>query len=236
MKLSTAKEHRDFFQKNGWIEFDEFISQERLEQSHKALEQVLADRLKASPETLRLMPSEKLFLQGRDVWRSHPILHKLATHVRFAEIASELIGKKPLRLGYDQFLFSPIEGNHVNGSRFFLATPASLEMVSCIKEVECGLICALDDVKRNEDEEVITEGADIFPRKRGNAIYFKPDLMVNWRRLDAHLGQAFYMVVYTSAVSFYILQPQDLHTHSLKRLGYFFNDRLNDKLHPIVFR
>ena len=33
MKLSTAKEHRDFFHKNGWIEFEEFLSNENLAQA-----------------------------------------------------------------------------------------------------------------------------------------------------------------------------------------------------------
>ena len=72
-----------------------------------AVDQVLSERLKTSQAQLRFISPEMLFLQGRDLWRSSPSLHKLAAQVRFAEIASELIEKKPLRLGYDQLIPAP---------------------------------------------------------------------------------------------------------------------------------
>lgn len=240
MKLSTAKEHRDFFHKNGWIEFEEFLSNENLAQTGKAVDQVLSERLKTSEAQLRFISPEMLFLQGRDLWRSSPSLHKLAAQVRFAEIASELIEKKPLRLGYDQLIPAPAHMQSGDGREavyaHFLEQPAALESVSCLKGVLCGLIWALDDLVQNVEEAPLAEGIDIFPKKGGNAIYFKPDVLINWKALYSHPGQRFYMVVYTSAFSLYILQPQDPHTHSLKRLGYIFNDKLNDRLHPIVYR
>ncbi len=93
MKLSTAKEHRDFYHKNGWIEFEEFLSNENLARTGKAVDQVLSERLKTSEAQLRFISPEMLFLQGRDLWRSSPSLHKLAAQVRLAEIASEHIEK-----------------------------------------------------------------------------------------------------------------------------------------------
>lgn len=238
MKLSTAKEHRDFFQKNGWIEFEAFLSEENLERACQAIDCVLLERFHIAKEKLRFTSADALYLQGRDVWRSSPPLQKLATQMRFAEIASELIEKRPLRLGYDQFIPAPtlMQEKAQEPYALFLKKTADLATVSCLKGVSCGLIWALDDLETSDEHASLSEGIDIFPKKRGNAIYFKPDVPVNWSALYAHHGQRFYMIVYAFLRSLYILQPEDPHTHYLKRLGYIFNDKLNDRLHPIVLR
>lgn len=240
MKFSTAKEHRDFFHKQGWIEFEGFISPDQLPAIHQALDQVLAERLNVSPERLRLLTSEQFFLQGRDVWRSHPTLQKLVTRSLFAEIASELIEKKPLRLGYDQFFpsrhASPYSAKTSQVYSHFLEQNTSLEDVSCLKGVIGGLILALGGKQEVPVEENLQEGINVFPRQPGSVIFFKPDIPIPWKNLYAHAGQSFYLIVYTQAYAYYQLQPQDPHTHALKRLGYVFNDKLNDKLHPIVYR
>lgn len=231
MKLSTAKEHRDFFQRNGWIEFEALMNDDAVNQADKALHLVLAERLNTKAEALSYLSSEKVFLQGRDTWRSHPFLHKLVTQLRYAEIASELIEKKPLRLGYDQYFQIP---SRTDSLFPFFEKTATLESISCIKGVSCGLMLALEDAPSREN--VSTEGVNIFPSKAGNGIFFKPDLEINWRNIFSYAGQPFYLIVYTSAYSNYILQPDDPNTHMLKRLGYVFNDKLNDSLHPFVYR
>lgn len=245
MKFATAKEHRDFFQKYGWIEFEELLSQDQLALANQAINQTLMDRLNVSAEKLPLLSSEKIYLQGRDLWRSHPFLQKLVTQLRFAEIVSELIEKRPLRLGYDQ-LFStshqlPFASETSTVYTHFLENTASLEAVSCLQGVIGGLVLALGKKEHVlAEKEPLTkdaiEGIDIFPSQSGNVIFFQPHVPVNWSRLYEHPEQRFYLIVYTMSVAHYQLQPQDPHTHALKRLGYVFNDKLNDKLHPIVYR
>lgn len=240
MKLATAKEHRDFFHKNGWIEFEEFIPKETTEQISQALDAVLAERLKVSGEQLRFTSPDKLYHQGRDVWRTSPILQKFVMQTRFAELASELVEVKSLRMGYDQLLPAPVHMQTFEGTQEvyanFVSKKASIEAVSCLTGVSCGFLVAIDDKTSTGQEAITAEGIDVFPNKRGNVIYFKPDVLINWSALYAHPGQRFFLVVYTSLYSLYFLQPEDPHTHSLKRLGYIFNDKLNDKLHPIVYR
>lgn len=241
MKFAIAKEHKDFFQKQGWIEFEDLISNDQLALANEAIDQALAERLNISTGRLRLLPSEQLYLHGRDLWRSHPQLRKLVTQIRFAEIASELIEKKPLRLGYDQ-LFparyqTPFSETASQVYSHFLEQTAALEAVSCLQGVNCGLILALGGKKEDSVESNSSvEGIDIFPSQPGRVIFFQSHVPIQWKNLYVHAGQRFYMVVYTQASAHYQLQPQDPHTHALKRLGYIFNDKLNDRLNPIVYR
>lgn len=240
MKFATAKEHRDFFQKQGWIEFEDLLSNDQLTLINQAIDQVLAERLNVTPEQLRLLSSEKFYLQGHDLWRSHSFLQKIVTQVRFAEIASELIEKRSLRLGYDQ-LFSAYHQTSFSREispvySGFLERIAPLDAVSCVQGVACGLLLGLEGKKEHSEEIIPLEGIDVFPSQAGRAIFFQPSVPINWSRLYTHLGQRFYLIVYAFASARYLLQPQDPHTHALKRLGYIFNDKLNDKLHPFVYR
>jgi hypothetical protein len=240
MKFAIAKEHKDFFQKQGWIEFEDLISHDQLVLANEAIDQVLAERLNISVGRLHLLPSEQLYLHGRDLWRSHPQLRKLVTQIRFAEIASELIEKKPLRLGYDQ-LFpardqTPFSEAASQVYSHFLEQTATLEAVSCLQGVNCGLLLALGGKQKASTESHSMGGIDIFPSQPGHAIFFQANVPIQWNTLYAHAGQRFYLIVYTQASAHYQLQPQDPHTHALKRLGYIFNDKLNDRLNPIVYR
>jgi hypothetical protein len=240
MKFATAKEHRDFFQKHGWIEFEGFISDEQLALTNQAIDQVLEERLKVSSGRLGLLSSEKFFLEGRDLWRSNQTLRKLAAQPRFVEISSELIEKKPLRLGYDQLLPGHVKTEFSEPTQQvysrFLEQTANLEDVSCLKGVVCGLILSLGGNQGGSQEKNSSEGINIFPNQPGRVIFFRPNILINWNDLHNYPGQRFYMIVYTQAFAYYHLQPNDPHTHFLKRIGYIFNDKLNDKLHPIIYR
>ena len=241
MKFSTAKEHRDFFQKNGWIEFEGLLSNEQLRAANQSIDQVLAERLNISPERIKFVSSEKIYLHGRDVWRQHPLLQKFVAQMRFAEIATELIEKKPLRLGYDQILPAyqepPFSQKNVQVYSHFIEHTLSLQTVSCLQGVACGLMIMLGEEKGSVvEKEKSVEGIDVFPSQPGNVIFFQPHISIDWSCLAARLEQRFYLVVYTLANAHYQLEPCDPHTHALKQLGYIFNDKLSDKLNPIVYR
>lgn len=242
MKFAVAKEHRDFFQKQGWIEFEGVVTSDQLVAVNQAINLVLGERLNVTNEEgLRLLPSEQFYLHGHDLWRSNPLLRKFVSQIRFAEIAAELIEKKPLRLGYDQ-LFPARQKQQTLYSKsasqiytLFLEQTAQLEAVSCLQGLACGLVVSLggQDVPQ---EKTVAEGIDIFPKEPGNVIFFQTTVPIKWDRLYAHPGGRYYLIVYTYASAHYLLQPQDPHTHALKHLGYVFNDKLSDKLNPVIYR
>ncbi len=67
--------------------------------------------------------------------------------------------------------------------------------------------------------------------KAGNAIYFSPQYVPV---LPEGYGGKMFIVGYAQQVSLYVHHDKDPHLHDLKRLGYNFGDRLNDKLHPLI--
>jgi hypothetical protein len=238
MKFAIANEHRKFFQKNGWIEFDDLLSADQLAIMNREIDQVLATRLDTSPGNLKTFSSEQIFLKGHDLWRSSPSLSQCTLFPRFGEIATELIEKKPLRIGYDQ-LYPPsntISTLPASTYDSFLSRESSLDSMCCLTDVACGLIFALGESPSVVDGSDVAEAKSIFPGTQGHAVFFLPSLNIQWDAIGSSPQQRYYLIVYTRLSSRYVLQPADPHTHALKQLGYIFNDKLNDRHHPIVYR
>lgn len=239
MKFATAKEHRDFFQKEGWIEFERMISDEQLELLNKAIDHTLADRLNTTSDKFSSVSSERFFMQSRDLWRSNPHLFKLICQTRLTETVNALIEKKPFRLGYDQLFPSwnahPFSKKDSSFYSDFLEKNSALETVSCLTDLACGVLVALNS--GGEMREIQSrDKLNIFSKHSGNIVFFKPNLIIDWKHLKSCTNQRFYLIVYTHPHSHYQLQTNDPHTHELKRIGYILNDKLSDKLHPIVYR
>jgi hypothetical protein len=214
MKFTTAKEHRDFFQKQGWIEFEDLISSEQITAIQQQVEQTVMSRLPRSHMSL-----EEGYMQGHDLWRSNSLLRKWATHPKLAQIASELIEKKPLRLGYDQFFPSSLkQGQSIH--KVSCKTPlslkeiASLEEVSSIDGISCGLMLCLKVADDHNEKTLPPEGINVFPSTQGHVIFFRPTYPVNWGSLFDYPNRAFYLITFTCENAYYEANPYDPHTHA----------------------
>lgn len=242
MRFTVNKEQRDFFQKNGWIEFSDLFKEDQIKAIQRPLEETLAERLRIPLALVGKQPAGRLFQQGRDLWRSNAILQQFVMQPRFGDIVVELIGKKVLRLGYDQFFPALDSSSLLSRSPAyapFMEKGLSLEEISSIKGILCGVVIALGEKREgdlHQEERTPSETIPIFPSQPGHILFFLPHLPIAWDQLANCWGQHFYLIVYTSALSSYQLQPNDPHTHSFKHLGYIFNDSLSDKLNPIVYR
>ena len=242
MKYAVASEHRDFFNKNGAIEFDGLLNQEQLSQLGASVNEALSAKMKVPPEKLDKEHSEKQFSSGRDLWRHSPALKKLISHNRFAEIASELVQHKPLRLGYDQYFPKASRHGVKSGERHDFADliekEKTLNDISCLQGVLCGLMICIDGEKTVEPALNPEEApqVDIFASKAGNGVFFSPEKLIDFGKLRGLPGHRYLLVVYTESTTLYVLRDDDPHTHALKRLGYVFGDKLSDKLNPIIYR
>ncbi len=56
MKFAITKDHRNFFQKHGWIEFEGLLSDDQLKTANQAIDQALAARLSVTPENYIYYP------------------------------------------------------------------------------------------------------------------------------------------------------------------------------------
>lgn len=235
MKFAVASEHREFFQKERVIEFDALLNEKQLPQLLSALDEALAERLSIPINDIEGLSPGKLFMAGRDLWRANPLVKKLVAQKQLAEIASELIEQKPLRLGYDQ-LFPELRGRTYQSSvsdayHQLLNTHLTLNEVSSIDGVLCGLMLCLKG-----DGTGPAEPKTVFSNMPGNGVFFSPDAPLDFQHLTKHPLQRYLLIVYSRKSSFYKLNEQDPHTYALKHLGFSFGERLSDKSHPTIIR
>lgn len=226
MKLSIDKAHKDFFQKEGWIAFDDLLSEAQLRQLNQTIDEALKVRFDLPIDKVNTLKTQELFAKGRDLSRFNQKLRKIVTQPNFAEVACELVEIRSVRLGYDQLIpaevpnpFSPKESYTL-----FIEQATTLAEISCVKEVVAGLLICLGP-QRQIDSTAFAPG---------HVIFFRPDSPLHFSQLQSQPGQRYLLIVYTEKQAYYKLEPRDPQTHELKNLGYVFNDKLRDKTHPVV--
>lgn len=241
MKYVVDKEHRSFFQKEGKIEFDGIFTIEQLAFLNEAIDQALVAKSSPQQSKLTKCSEEQLFMAGRDLWRDQEELRKFITHGRLTETVAELVEQRPLRIAYDQFFPACPARLFDNAYIQFLRQSGSLNDVSCIEGIICGVMIPLNKpVKTIEppvtDINTPSENLDVFSSQMGNAVFFQSSKPIDWEHLLKHTGQRYLLVAYAELNATYRLQVRDPHTQLLKRLDYRFGDRLNDKFHLVVAR
>lgn len=235
MKFAVASEHRDFYQKNQLIEFNDLLSADQLAELNKQIDEHIASKLGIPAYKVKNASPEAQFNAGRDLWRVNEQLKRMITMPKLAEIGSELIEYKPLRMGYDQLfpetkpLFDPFAVKATYSQ--FVNRQRSLHEVSCLRDIACGLLVCLAG-----PEQMKSETQSIFSKTPGSGVYFNPELSVDFSEIEEYGNHRYILIVYGRGSSVYALNQDDPHTHALKHLGYVFGDKLNDKLNPIIYR
>ena len=132
MYAALAPEHREFFTKNRYIEFEDVITDADLVQEH--IDQVLGKRIQKIIDT---RTPKELFIAGRDLFREDPVIRKISLNRHLAQIASLLFDTTPVRIAYDQSLRTTT----LTGSPFL--HPFTLAQGSCFQPILCGAIVRL---------------------------------------------------------------------------------------------
>jgi hypothetical protein len=234
MKFAVDSNHRDYFHKNQAIEFDALLTEKQVKLLASHIKLALSARLNSNNS----ISPENNFLAGRDLFRLDPIIRKIVIQKHLAEIASELIDQKPLRLGYDQFIpFPPTQqilDHHQSPYCHLLNSTPTLQEMSSLQGVLCGLlICIEAKVKFDDHPE---EERTFFSRKAGNGVFYHPNAKLNFADLVKSPGCSYLLVVYVHSTTVYILNTLDPNTYLLKNYGYSLGDKLTDKLNPIIIR
>jgi len=209
MPITTDKDQRRFFREQGYIEFEELISDEQLNHVN--------DEIKKLTQSLG-RNSDRLFRQGHDLFRQSDYLKKICTSKLFAALFAELIGEKSIRLGFDQFI----------PKNYSTKSLQSLEESCCLRGILGGLIICLNSADASDPS--------VFPSHAGNGIFFRAQHPIDYQILQQRPQQQFYLIGYTSQKTQYSLQENDPHTHDLKKLGYIFGDSLQNEHHPLIIR
>ncbi|WP_420421327.1 hypothetical protein [Simkania sp.] len=242
MKFAIAKEHLDFFYQHRHIEFENLLSEQEVDTLKKSLFETLAKRLNSREEKLKNHNFSSLYMAGFDTWRDSDTIKKILLRPQLAEIASNLVKKKPLRMGFDQALYIPqvFHESKENMPPLF-KKETSLASTSCLQGIVCGLILHLDAPAVPTESSELSIEEDVqklipIPKQAGSGIFFSPDTPLSLEHLMSTPGTCQILIAYTTDISLYRLCEDDPHTHTYKKMGYVFGDRLKNTSHPLVFR
>jgi hypothetical protein len=218
MRFKTAGVHREFFQKNGFIEFESLLSAQEASQLASHADLLLQKRLS---NQLEFRSATELYRAGRDLWRDDATLRKKELSHTFAQLAADIFKKPILHLAFDQILRTAATPGFPN------QIPSSLNAISSIQPLAGALLLHLSGS---------SPPFDLIPRCHENVMLLSPDLTIPWEFFFQLPHQSYLLIAYAVPESVYVLRKEDPHTHALKRLGYVFGDRLTHDHHPIVFR
>jgi hypothetical protein len=228
MHFALARQHLDFFHQHHYIEFEDLLSLAETQTLNQELIKILEICHHITPDNLTKTDLKSLYLSGYDMWRCSSTIKKFILRPQFAEIASNLTKVRPLRIAFDQFFSS------CDASDPLFKKPITLHEMSCIQGIVCGCLLQLSSSKQNSSET--SEGFIPIPKKAGSGIFFSPDLPLSFDYLIHTSNMQQLLIVYAEDKSLYTYLETDPHTHTLKKLGYVFGDRLKNATHPILFR
>lgn len=239
MKFAIASEHRDFFSKNGYIEFADVLSSDQVARLNNDIQQALVNRLKLlNHSSLERCSAAQLFAEGRDVWRAMPAIKRIVLNPSLAEIAWEFCQARPLRIGYDQLLPAQngrkIPLGDATPYRQMLGSTDTLLNLSSIQGLVSGLLICLKGAPATEADGQDLEPKGIFPTVAGHGIYLAADLPVDFSTLDKDCE--YLLITYATQKSVYIHNQNDPLGTNFRQWGYTLSDALTDKLNPIVLR
>lgn len=215
MRFTFTPDHREFFRKHGYIEFEGILSAQQAELLDQKAEKLLEKRIPLGSDTL------SLYKAGYDLWREEEVIKKATQKLSITHIASELFNTSPLRIAFDQYcrVASPTPP---------FSTALTLAEVSCVKPLAGAVLFLLKD----QAQEVL--GFPL-PKKRGNALFLAPDFPVPWNELYSLHDLRFLLIAFAPHKSYYRPEPNDPHSPVFKKWGYVYNEQLKEDLHPVLF-
>ncbi len=235
MRFAIVGDHREHFRRHGWVEFEELLTKEDVSALNGMVDAVMSKRLGVRAGELALGASEAL-QHGRDLWRDDPQIRKIVCRRRFAEVASNLLERRSMRLAYDQLLVRGSLHHEEGKPSDILSSISTLSEVSAVQGVVGALILSLKGEAGLSDS-----AAPFLPSAPGFGLFLSAAHPIQWKSLleDDFLGEAssrYLMIVYAEAKALYILNTRDPHVHRAKGWGLVFGDRLEEPTFPLLIR
>jgi hypothetical protein len=234
MKFAADDIHKEFFQKNKTIEFENVFSEEEILLLNNEIYSAISKRLSVPKEKIQGENLQKIFEVGRDLWRVSESLRKITLNRRCGELVHQLVDERLIRIGYDQYFPGLNKASKILKGKYeqFLQYPSSIKDFSSLQGIACGLMIGLKNIPMLSEPNK----NHIFPSKAGSVVFLHQDALIPWPELLDNNGKEFYLVVYAPGTSIYVLNGKDPQSRFLMHEGYGAGDRLNDQKNPIIFR
>lgn len=212
MKFSISLEQRNFLNQKGYIPFYALLSSLELKTLNDALQ------------------SKKLNAK-HDLWRENDTIKQIVFSRRLVNLVYELTNTKPLRIAFDHYLpeksKSMLDVEKKTSVEEFFENPIPLQdRISINPLVGMFLLILNTDADINEETTVTA----------GGGYFILPTTTFSLDELSLTPNQRLFLIGYGDSHSQYLYEIRDPEVHFLKTLGYVFGDKLNDHVHPILFR
>lgn len=223
MRHMISGEQRHFFSKNGYIEFEDFFTEEKIQTLAEMGTLALGKRLHAPPENLFHCNPDDVLVAGRDIWREDIKIQKQLIFPTLSRVASSLVEETSLRIGFDQLLV--FSGKCPKA----LEKPFSIEEISSIYPLRCACILYLTPAQVTLDSQKFIPTV----KTPKSVLFFKTSLPIDWSRVFSQSHSLAWIIAFAAEKAHYRLQKSDPCVHALKKLGYAFGDALSHETHPI---
>ncbi len=223
MRFAITADHKEFFSKNNYIQFEGLLSPSQVAEIRNSADKVLSERLHLPLHKLANRPATELFKAGYDLWRDSDPLKKATHKQAFATIASELFQAVPLRHAFDQYILT----GSTSSAPF--AQAYCLQEVSSLSPLAGALLLPLEDLMAPIKDFPL-------PLNTGSGLFISPSLPIPWPELFSTPGLHLFMIGFGMNKTFFKADTRDPHAVNMKKLGYAFNDHLKDGIHPILLR
>jgi len=228
MKIIADSEHIRFFRERRYIQFDEVISQIRLDEVNRAIDALLSSRTGAKPELLPSFPPAEIYPYACDLWKESEIIKKFDCQSRCADLILSLFDAQKFILGSDQLLV-PEHAKTMGYVPYYsqvFPEPLALEEQGSIQGVHSALIVCLSGESKGIKS--------VFPTHPGSVTVLSPEYVLDLGELENNLTQRFLLITYAKPDAVYLYREGDPNTHYRKSLGYTFGDKLLKKGHPPI--
>lgn len=212
MKFSISLDQRFFLNQKGYIPFYALLSNQEL----KTLNDALQSKNPAG---------------NHDLWRENDSIKQIVFSRRLVNLVYELTNTKPLRIAFDHYLpeksKSKLDAEKKTSVEEFFENSTPLQERMSINPLVGMFLLILNTDGEINEETTVTAGGGYF---------ILPTTTFSIDELSLTPNQRLFLIGYGDSHSQYLYEIRDPDVHFLKNLGYVFGDRLNDNLHPILFR
>lgn len=216
MRFSLCEAFSKFFVRHQLIEFAEVLSSEEVDLIEKSTKQGLEKALGSKP--LDLASNTDLWMAGRNHYLVDGLMKRALLKSPIGQIAAFLYKKSPIRIAYTQAFFSLADDIPIK-------EPFNLTEISSVDPMLGGALICFNDSEEKPQELL----PDLRRHSKGHVIFFSSSCPIPFPDLFKQKGLQCLLIGFAPSRIRYKLQPLDLHTHALKKLGYVFGDSIEEK-------
>lgn len=208
--------HINFFIENGYIEFNDFLSDEENIKLFNEINNLISKR---SNKNIDELTSIDIYKNSRNLFKDSNILKKFETDKNLSQIACLLTHKNSLQLSLDQAIFKDI-------SSFFKKT-FSFNEIFCLSGLEIIVLLNLN----NNSLDIKDNFLSIKPK---SILFINPNKILDFE-IFFKKSINYFLIGYARLNNLmYIENKEDINQNLLKKMGYCFGDNLKNNNFPIV--